>query len=311
MKRRPVRHLLEYIPYLAVSRTLARLPHDTVRNIGLGLGAAAHSIDRKHRTIARANLARTFPNMTEGERRITERQCYRHAGAAFCEPFSAARLVPSDLESRFRFEGWEHVEAALMPGKSLMFLTSHFGSWQIAPYPLSARLGGLHVVARAPDNPYVARDLGRIREVFGLKVIHRKGVGHRLVNLLRQGGRVGLIIDQRPPPLTGISVPFLGRPARTSEMPAIAAIHTATPAVPMVCWHAGDAGYVIRFQPAIHPEPKGPGAAERLMRRYLDAIGADILEQPQFWFWMHDRWKPGKTAEDKMRSLREARGQRS
>jgi KDO2-lipid IV(A) lauroyltransferase len=285
-----------------------RLPHDAVRGIGLGLGAVAHSIDRRHRAIALANLSHAIPSLDARQRHRTVHQCYRHLGAAFCEAFSASRFSQSELERRFRFEGWQHVEAALAPGKGILFIGGHFASWQIATYPLSARLGGLHVVVRPPDNPYVARDAVRMREKFGVQVLQRKGVGHRLVNLLRRGGRVGLVIDQRPPPQTGITVPFLGRPARTSELPAIAAIQTETPAIPTLCWHAGGGEYVLRFRPAIDPQPRGPGAAERLMRHYLDAISLDILERPQYWFWMHDRWKPGETAEDKMRALREARG---
>jgi KDO2-lipid IV(A) lauroyltransferase len=307
MKHRPVRHVLEYIPYLAASRLLMALPHDLVRATGRRLGALAHGLDRKHRSLADANIQATMPEMGEEERRQTVKRCYRNFGSAFCEPFSASKFSEADLASRFRFEGWSHVEEVLHPGKALMFICGHFGSWQVATYPLSHRLGGLHVVARPPDNPYVARDASRMRERFGVKVLPRKGVAHRLFNLLRKGARVGIVIDQRPPPMTGVVVPFLGRPARTSETPAVAAIHTRTSAVPMACRYDGDGRYVMRFGPAIEPEPKGPGAAERLMERYLEAVGRDILAEPEHWFWMHDRWKTGQTADEKMRALREAR----
>lgn len=308
MKQRPVRHPLEFIAYLAASRILMRLPHDAVRRIGIGLGAVAYRVDRRHRAIALGNMSQAIPSLDAQQRVQAVKDCYRNLGAALCEAFSASRFSRVELEHRFSFEGWQHVEAVLAPGKGLLFIGGHFASWQIASYPLSARLGGLNVVVRPPDNPYVARDSVRMREKFGVHVLQRKGVGHRLVNLLRRGERVGLIIDQRPPPRTGITVPFLGRPARTSELPAIAAIHTDTPAIPTLCWHAGGGKYVLRFRRAIEPEPRGPGATQRLMRRYLDAISLDIREQPRYWFWMHDRWKPGETAEDKMRALRDARG---
>jgi KDO2-lipid IV(A) lauroyltransferase len=304
MKHRPIRHRVEYLLFLTASKILARLPHDMVRRVGGVLGAVAYRLDRAHRAIALTNLARTFPELDDSELERAVISCYRHFGTAFCEVFSASRFSREDLESRFHFEGWQHVEAALRTGRGIMFLGGHFGSFQIAMYPLSARLGGLHVVVRPTDNPYVNRESVRMRERFGVTVLSRARVGYPIVSLLRHGRHVGLVIDQRPPPKTGTRVTFLGRPCRTSEVPAIAAVHTRALAVPTACLPIADGQYVVRFRPAVEPEPEGHGATNRLMRSYLSAVEADILEHPALWFWMHDRWKPGMDAEDKMRALR-------
>jgi len=292
MKHRPLRHRLEYSAYLALSRALMVLPHRAVRAFGRGLGALGHALDARHRALARRNLAVALPELDAVERCRVVAACYRHFGAAFCEPLSACRFSAKELEQRFRIEGLAHVEDALAGGRGALIVCGHFGSWQTAIYPLARALGTLHVVARPPDNPFVARDLMRLRERWGAVVLDRSGVGHRVVNLLRRGAVVGVVIDQRPPPGAGIVVPFLGRPARSTEVPAFIATRLGTPAVPMTCWPHDDGTYTIRLGPPITTAVgQGPEAVERLTRAYLATVEEDIRRRPELWLWMHDRWK--------------------
>ena len=267
------------------------LPHDVVRGAGRRFGTAMRPILRRHRQLAERNIARAMPELGEDERRRIVRRCYRHFGSAFFEVFTVSRFSNAELDRRFLMEGWHHVESALAAGRGLMLIGGHFGSWQVATFPVARRLGRLHVIARPPDNPFIARDLNRVREQFGVEVLPRSGVGHRLVNLLRRGGTVGIVIDQRVPPKTGIVVPFLGHPARTSEVPAFIATRFGTPAVPVSCRPTEDGRYTIRFGPAIEAGGTGPEAVARLTVRYLDEIERDIREMPELWFWMHDRWR--------------------
>ncbi len=291
MKHRPLRHRLEYAAYLALSRVLMALPHRAVRSLGHGLGALGHAMDRRHRTLALRNLALTLTELDETDRRRIVAACYRHFGAAFCEPLSACRFSASELGRHFHVEGYQHLDDALAYGRGALIICGHFGSWQTAIYPLASALGTLYVVARPPDNPFVAHDLRRLRERRGAVVLDRSGVGHRVVNLLRRGEVVGMVVDQRPPPGTGIVVPFLGRPARSTEVPAFIATRLGTPAVPMTCWPHDDGTYTVRLDPPIAAAGRGPEAVERLTRAYLATVERDIRRQPELWLWMHDRWK--------------------
>ena len=291
MKHRPVRHRLEYTAYLALSRLLMILPHRAVRSLGHGLGALGHAVDRSHRTLALGNLVLALTDLGEADRRRIVAACYRHFGAAFCELISTSRFSAEELGRYFRVEGVEHLESAVAHGRGALIICGHYGSWQTAIYPLARAFGTLYVVARPPDNPYVARDLRRLRERWGVIVLDRSGVGHRVVNLLRRGEVVGMVVDQRPPPGTGIVVPFLGRPARSTEVPALIATHLGTPAVPMTCWPHDDGTYTIRLHPPIAADGRGPEAVERLTRTYLATVEDDIRRRPELWLWMHDRWR--------------------
>lgn len=267
-----------------------KLPVDVARGMGRAVGAGFEMVDPKHRRLADANLTMALPELDGDQRRRIVDGCYRHFGSVFFELFPASQFSETELDERFVFEGWHHVENAASD-RGLIFICGHFGSWQVATYPVARRLGGLHAVARPPDNPYVAHDLLRVRQKFGIEILHRKGVGHRVVNLLRRGSAVAFVIDQRVPPKTGISVEFLGHPARTSEVPAFIATRTGAPAIPVSCWPTDGGRFTIRIGRAIEAEGKGADAVQRLTRRYLESIEAEIRRRPELWLWMHDRWK--------------------
>jgi len=291
MKDAPVRHAFEYLAYLAVRRLVLSLPHESVRRFGAALGAFGHRVERKHTKLALDNLARALPDLDAGERTRVVAACYRHFGSTFAEVISAFRFDADEVARRYDVTGWEHVEQAVAMDRGVLILCGHFGHWQLAIYPVSLRLGELHAVVRPPDNPHVARDVDRIRGRFGTRVVSRGGAGHRIMNLIRRKAAVGMVIDQRVPGTTGIVVPFLGLPARTTSVPAFIATRTGAPAVPFACYPADGGRYRLEFRPPIVPDGRGDAAVESLTIRYLEAISEDIRRQPELWLWMHDRWR--------------------
>jgi KDO2-lipid IV(A) lauroyltransferase len=291
MKHAPVRHRLELIPYLALKRLVLSLSHQRARAFGRMVGRIGCSLDSRHRRLALENLAAARPDLDEGECERVIRTCYEHFGSAFAEAVSAGRFTAAEVEQRFDIEGVEHLEPFRDQGRGGLLICGHFGSWQVAPYAISGLLGGLDVVVRPPDNPFVARDIDRLRRRCGVRVLERSGAAHKIFNIVRRGGHVGMVIDQRVPPRTGIVVPFLGRPARTSPVPAIVALRNRAPAIPTVCVPAPGGRYHLRFEAPVWGEGRGDEAVARLTETYLERLGEHILNRPELWLWMHDRWR--------------------
>ena len=164
------------------------------------------------------------------------RESFRQFGAALCEAISASRMEPEAIGARFEVEGEEHRAAAQVPGRGLFLMTAHFGPWEVAAYPIGNLFANLQLVARPPDNPYVAADLERMRARFGSRLITKAGAGHRMLNAVRRGGTVGLLIDQRVRPEVGVLVPFFGRPVWTTPVLAYLSLVTRAPVLPAFCY---------------------------------------------------------------------------
>lgn len=307
MKRalRSIRHAVEFLAYLAVKGLVRLLPHRAARGPGRAIGRLAHALLRRHRRIAADNLALALPELSEDERRRTVRACFEHFGLALADAVSAQRFDLEELCRRLDLEGWEHLQdaerevARRAPGTGVFVLSAHLGLWEIAAYPPGIYGGPLHVVGRPPDNLWLGRELERARARFGNRPLAKRGAVRSMLRVLIQGGRVGILIDQRARPAEGIWVPFFGRPSYTTPVLARLALRTGAPVVPIFGYPLPRGRYRVALREPIWPETaaglEDEEAVAELTRRYLAACEHEIRQHPEMWLWMHERWRaPGR-----------------
>jgi Kdo2-lipid IVA lauroyltransferase/acyltransferase len=292
MKNRPVRHRIEYGLYLILKGFLRALPHAGARRVGRAVGSLAHALDRRHREVALRNMALALPGLGLAERRRLVRECFRHFGSALCDVLSSTRFDATGLCHLYTLEGWENLEAAERRGKGIFILSAHVGFWEMVPPMIGLTRGRMDIVVRPADNPWLDRELRALRERFGNAVIPKRGAARRMLEALREKGRVGILIDQRVQPKEGIAVPFFGHPALTSPVLARLSLRTGAAVVPIAAYPLPGGRYRMVVRPPILP-PKGEDTEETvaaLTRRYLEAAEEDIRAHPDQWLWMHRRW---------------------
>jgi len=296
VKNRPIRHRIEYGLYLLLKGILRTLSHEAARRFGKAVGALGHALDRRHREVALRNLERALPEIGPEERRSLVKRCYRHFGAALCDTISAGRFDARALCERLTLEGWENVEAADRPGKGFFVLSPHLGLWEMVPPIIGLYRGGMNIVIRPADNPYLDRELKAVRERFGNRTIPKRGAARRMLEVLREGSIVGILIDQRVQPKEGIEVPFFGRPALTTPVLARLSLRTGAPVLPVAMFPEPQGKYRLVVHPPIFPpeEAKGEEAVAELTRQYLEVAEQDIRSHPEQWLWMHRRWEAAR-----------------
>ena len=292
MKDAPLRHALEYAlaaPFVAL---LGALPHSASRRLGAALGAAAGALDRRRRRIARDNLAAALPELAAAERERIIGACFRHFGAAFCDALSARRFDAPELCRRVAWEGFDHLLEAERAGRGVIVLAAHFGNWEVVPAAVAATRGPMAAVGRPVDNPRIDRLVQGLRTRFGNRSLAKRGAVREMFRVLAQGGRLGLLIDQRVRPEEAIDVPFFGRAALTSPIVARLALKTGAPVLPVAAFHEPAGRYRIVFDAPLWPA--GEDDAETTFaftRRCLESSEAAIRRHPEQWLWLHNRWK--------------------
>ncbi len=293
---RPVRHRIEYGFYLLLKGFLRALPHRGARAFGRWIGALAHALDGRHREIALRNMALALPGTDEAGRRRLVGECFRHFGSALCDAISATRFDARELCHLYTLEGWEHLDEAERLGKGLFLLTAHLGFWELSPPLIGLTRGPMSIVVRPADNPFLDRELRAMRERFGNTVVPKRGAARRMLEVMRERGRLGLLIDQRVQEREGITVPFFGRPALTSPILARLSLRGGTPVVPLTVYPEPGGRYRVVVRPPIFPPEgeSGDEAVRALTRRYLEVAEEDIREHPAMWLWMHRRWEERK-----------------
>ena len=292
MKNAPVLHRLEYGLFTVLSRTLLLLPHEAARGVGRGLGALAWVLLRARRRVALDNLELALPELPADERRRIARGSFHHLGRLTCDTVSAHRFDPVELCRRLTLAGWEHLETARSRGRGVLVMSAHLGSWEMAAHPVGLYAEPMHVIGRPLDNPLLDQRLSGHRTRFGNATIPKRGAARGSLRVLRRGGVVGILIDQRVRPEEGILVPFFGAPAVTSPLLARLTLKTGAPIVPLFGHLAPGGTYRVEFQAPIEPlEGTGDEAVEELTRRCLARVEEQIRARPEHWLWLHRRWK--------------------
>jgi KDO2-lipid IV(A) lauroyltransferase len=283
---------VEYILYRAIALAVRAGSEAALRRWGTRLGALARHVLRGRDRLAMRNLAETFPEKSEAERRRILDECWRQFGREALETIRMQHMPVEEIFSHCFFVNPEVLLDAIALGRGVVVLSAHYGGWEISGMAVMAYVKNVHTVARPLDNDLLERDLVRIRARTGVEVVDRQRAARPLLKALQKGGVVILLPDQAVQPREGILVPFLGRPAWTTDAPAKMALRQESVIVIGFCIPS-TTGHRLEFEEPIRIDQLSTDEknAEALTTRINDVISRRITARPELWLWMHDRWK--------------------
>lgn len=287
-----MKHRLELVAVRVVLTCVRLLPVALAEALGSLVGSVAYVIDRPHRRIAEGNVRAAFPARSEAEHHAIVRGAFKHFGRLLFALLKFSSLSPEAMLSRVEFEGEERARAAHAHGKGVIFVTGHFGCWELQALVHALRLPPMSVMARALDNPLLNDLLERLRTRTGNSVIYRQGTVRRVMRCLQKGEGVGVLIDQHILSRDAIPVDFFGRPAATTSIVAALALRTGARVVPLFALPLGNGRYRMIYEPAV--EPPAPDAADpvrEFTQRCTDVLEMYVRRNPNLWLWMHRRWR--------------------
>jgi len=287
-----MKHRVEYLTIRLLIAVIQMMPDSLVSAAGAVVGMMAYVADRNHRRIAMENVAAAFPARTPRAHKRIIRGAFRHFGRLLFELLKFSTLSPDAMLKRVEFEGEERVRAAYAQGKGVLFVTGHFGYWELQAMVHALRLPPMAVIARALDNPALNELLERMRTRTGNSVIYRRGTIRRAMRQLQSGEGVGVLIDQHILGHDAIYVDFFNRPAATTSAVAALALRTGASVVPLFALPLGGGRFRMIYE---HPVEPPAATSEHPLREFTQRC-TDVLEMyvrrnPELWLWMHRRWR--------------------
>lgn len=299
MSRRDfLRNAAEFTGYCGIVTLISWLPLRLGLAVGRGLAALTYVLDRPHRRTTLENL-RMALNLPDAEARALARRIYRHFGEVFVEATHLWYRMSGANMSRFvKVIGIEHVEAAKREGRGILFVTAHYGNWEMGGLAIGWLCGGLVGVKPEGRNPLIEKWVTGFRARGGIRMIPRAGAMREMMRTLRRGGVVGILTDQDAHDY-GIIVPFFGIPASTVPTAAWLAMSTGAPVIFGFARRAGVMQYEVHCLPPFHVG--GAGDREQTVKAVTEqlnlALEKVIRAEPDQWMWPHRRWKSGLKAQ--------------
>ncbi len=271
-------------------------PLGLMRSLGSGLGGLAHCLDKRHRRIARDNLAASFPERDAAWVEATVKACYQHLGRVAMEiprllrysrdqALALTRIMQPDNLAAVR----RHLEA----GRGVFVLTGHIGNWEWLNFIWGWLMGPSCVVARPIDWPPADRLVNQWRTRAGQEVVPKAASARRVLAHLRQGHGIGILLDQNVDWYDGVWVDFFGRPACTNKGLALLAMKTKAPVVPAWVWRGDDGKFELHVGQELPLVMTGDKTQDLWdnTQAYTKALEDIIRRRPEQWFWLHQRWK--------------------
>jgi KDO2-lipid IV(A) lauroyltransferase len=149
------------------------------------------------------------------------------------------------------------------------------------------------VVARHSEFAPLDRIINELRGHFGTEIVEAEGAMRQLLRSLKNGGRIGILLDQNVDWFHGAFVPFFGRRACTNKGLALMALKMGTPVIPIFSSRDRNGIHRVVFGEEVELLRTGDKTrdVEDNTALFTGVIESYIRRNPDQWFWFHKRWK--------------------
>lgn len=300
-KARPrLRHRLEFVLLKSAVAIAAGLPISWVTGIAATIVGLVGPRLRQNRR-ALQNLAVAFPEKSAAEHQAIARAMWANMGRLFAETFVLDRIIADP--TRIELLDNDYWRTRMREPGTTIACTLHAGNWELSAWPLvqlGLRPAGVY---RPLANPLVNQWLVEMRSRVFPGGLLGKGdndddarSGQRtarlLIDVTRKGGCIGFVcdhVDRR-----GTPIPFMGRHARFTTVPAMIARHVGSRLWVGFCRRVGTQSRFRMELRELEVVRTGDKAADTLATTtaMFAVFEHWIRENPEQWMWWNTKWLP-------------------
>ncbi len=289
-----MRRKIEYAAAWPFIKTLGILPRRWSRALAIALAQTVYLLHFRLRQVGMRNLEMVFPEKSIAERKRILRGEFTSLGRQLAEMCQFPRYTRENIDDVVVYDGLENFEQAYARGKGVLFLTAHFGGWELSAFAHSLHGHWLHVVMRPMDNPYLDRLIQSYRTMHGNKTVAKDDFVRGLLAAMKAGETVGILMDTNMTPPQGVFVNFFGIPACTASGLARIALRTDAAVLPgFTIWDEKLQKYRLRFDPMLELVRTGNLEEDIVAntQMFTKVIEDYVRKYPEQWLWVHRRWK--------------------
>jgi KDO2-lipid IV(A) lauroyltransferase len=289
-----IKGVAEYTLAWLLIRSFGAMPRRMAHQTAAFLAWIGFHLAGRQRRAGFRNLELAFPELREFEREEILRNSFRNLARLLVEFTHFPELNKSNISEFVVHDGLENYLEALSRGRGVIFMTAHFGAWELSSFAHAVYGYPLRFVVRPIDNPRVEELISHYRTLSGNIPIQRRSATRDILKALRANEAVGILFDQNTTRSEGVFAEFFGIPAATTPSIALFALRTGAAVVPgFLIWDEAIKKHRLRLDPPVDLIDTGNLDQDVLenTRRFNRILETYVRKYPGQWLWIHRRWK--------------------
>ena len=243
----------------------------------------------RSKKIIELNIQRAIPNIDTNKLKKIKNSMWNNYGRVFAEYVFMKDFRSGRISTNIKIQGYEILEEINKKNKQVIFISGHFGNFELMAMHLDKSGIKLSAIYRPLNNPFLNPIMEKIRKKYICRNQVKKGIGgmKQLILFKKKNYSTALMIDQRVS--QGIRSNFFNQEAFTTTIPAQLIKKFDIPIVPIYIERTDGINFKMTVNQPInfskdHSEKQITDELNRLIEKM-------IMLKPEQWIWSHNRWK--------------------
>jgi len=243
----------------------------------------------RSKKIIESNIQRAIPNIDNNKLKKIKNLMWNNYGRVFAEYVFMKDFRSGRLSTNIKIQGYEILEEINKKNKQVIFISGHFGNFELMAMHLDKSGIELTAIYRPLNNPFLNPIMEKIRKKYICRNQVKKGIGgmKKLILLKKKNYSTAIMVDQRVS--QGIRSKFFNQEAFTTTIPAQLIKKFDIPIVPIYIERTNGINFKMTVNQPInfskdHSEKEITDELNQLIEKM-------IMLKPEQWIWSHNRWK--------------------
>jgi Kdo2-lipid IVA lauroyltransferase/acyltransferase len=291
--KRKIKDYFRYFLYRIFQFIFLIMPKSITKIILIGIAKLASRYNKEHIHVAQVNLDLVYGNVVSNEeKKAIIYNSYKSLMFNMYEFIENQSISKEKLLSKASVENEAVILTALAEKRKIIFVTAHYGGWELAIPYIALKYGTLAVVNRKMDNPLINAMYEKVRDRNNIIMLEKKVAAKGMLKAFKEDQFIAVAIDQHIK--NGIEIEFFGKKVMATDSTARLALKFDAVIIPIFAVCNDFRNYTISVYDALDVKTidfKTENKIKELTQLQANIIEKQILKKPQFWFWQHKRWK--------------------
>ena len=291
--KRKIKDYFRYFLYIVFRFIFLVTPKFIMKKILQFLAFFAYKFNKKHKSIAKANLDLVYKNSID-EKRKEEiiYNSYKSLVFNMYEFMENQTISKEEMFKKANIVNPQIIQEALNQNRKIIYISAHYGGWELTLPYIALMFGEIAVVNRKMDNPHIQKLYEQARNKNAITMLEKKVAAKGILKAIRENKIVTVVIDQYLK--DGVEVEFLGQKVMATDSTARLALKFDAIIIPIFTLCNDFRDYTIKVGEAIDVrtlEFKTDDHIKELTQLQNDLLTKQIFEKPDYWLWQHKRFK--------------------